>query len=350
MSFGNVFSINTLTENIMVKPFTSISTIQNEINSHRSYFSEALDFVREIDNELLIANKSMYKSLLESGNNRYFIHESFEGFFETIKNIIKKVIKFIRSIFDKFIVSIARLFKIKSYLKNHFKELEKFNKDNEFVWSGYEYTINTNIPTTEVLENFANSIESISFGNNQKITAATTKSKYDALSDSLDEWYDKARAKVLNEDGAYSEAEYAEVLFAKFRNDMNSATEINIDFSFINDAIRRFNDKDRVLKETKNNKTRIEEKYKKIEDAFDKGIAKLSNTKYIAKYSGRTLELEDDAVNYFDMWTKAKANQIHQLSNIHTLAFAAKIDAIRECYTQDVNILYKALYKVQGEA
>lgn len=349
MALGNMFSVSTLTENTMIKPFASISTFQNEISSHESYFSEALDFMREIDNEMLVANKVMYKSLLESGNNRHFIHESFEGFFETIKNIIKKVIKFIKSLFDKFIVAIARLFKIKSYLKNHLKELSKFGKDHEFVWSGYEYTINTNIPTTEVLEAFANTVEHESFGD-KKITTAAAKSKYDALSDNLDDWYDKARAKVLNEDGAYSEAEYAEVLFAKFRNDMNSAIEITIDSTFVNDAIRRFNDKDRILKETKNNKTKIEEKYKKIEDAFDKGVAKLSGAKYIAKYDSKEFELEDDAVNYFDMWTKAKANQIHRLSNIHTLAFSAKLDAIRECYTQDVNILYKALYKVQGEA
>ena len=48
-----------------------------------------------------------------------------------------------------------------------------------------------------------------------------------------------------------------------------------------------------------------------------------------------------------DLYTKIKVDQITEFSNIHTLAFSAKLDALKESYKQDRALLYTALLKVQ---
>jgi hypothetical protein len=46
-----------------------------------------------------------------------------------------------------------------------------------------------------------------------------------------------------------------------------------------------------------------------------------------------------------DVYVKAKIDQIQEYSNIHLLAFGAKLDAMKECLNQDRNVLYTALSK-----
>ena len=48
-----------------------------------------------------------------------------------------------------------------------------------------------------------------------------------------------------------------------------------------------------------------------------------------------------------DSYVKIKIDQIQEYSNIHTLAFAAKLDAMKECAKQDRNTLYTALSRIQ---
>ena len=54
-----------------------------------------------------------------------------------------------------------------------------------------------------------------------------------------------------------------------------------------------------------------------------------------------------DLMYKLDLYTKAKVDQITEFSNIHTLAFSAKLDALKESYKQDRALLYTALLKIQ---
>ena len=55
-----------------------------------------------------------------------------------------------------------------------------------------------------------------------------------------------------------------------------------------------------------------------------------------------------DDIVAMDNFVKAKVNQLQEMSNIHALAFAAKLDALRDCYRQDKTVLFKALSRVQS--
>ena len=90
MALSNMFSSRILTETAASMSIYNHTTVESD--NHR-YFSEALEFAREINNDFLIANKVFYRSVLESQGNDYVIHESFSGFLDTVKSIIKKTNK-----------------------------------------------------------------------------------------------------------------------------------------------------------------------------------------------------------------------------------------------------------------
>ena len=64
--------------------------------------------------------------------------------------------------------------------------------------------------------------------------------------------------------------------------------------------------------------------------------------------NNRRNALSSGVYNKIDMYMKAKVNQVQQMSNIHTMAFTAKIQAAKDCFVQDKKILYKALAKIKG--
>ena len=52
-----------------------------------------------------------------------------------------------------------------------------------------------------------------------------------------------------------------------------------------------------------------------------------------------------ELMTQIDVYVRAKIDQIQEYSNIHLLAFGAKLDAMKECLNQDRNVLYVALRK-----
>ena len=345
MALSGLFSSKILTENSQVYSISNIATA--DTMSH-SYFMEALNFASEINNDLLIANKVFYKSVLESAGNAYVIHEGFEGFFDAIKSIIKKIIAFLEKLYDKFVTALMRFFKSDSYIKKHKKDLAKFSSEDEFTYDGYEFTIDPNVPETEVLKEFANNIKDSKIG--KDMDAKALKTAYANLIGELEgSFYDLVRGKVLGEDRSIDESSYADELFKKFRNDDNSKGELTITSTEVNDSLRRFEGHSELLKTTKNNKSKLSNAYKEIEKSFNSAIGKIEDGKFRIKLDDEEFEANKDTITTIDLWCKAKATQIQRIANIHNLAFSAKLDAIKDCYNQDKNIIYKALYKVQGK-
>ena len=58
------------------------------------------------------------------------------------------------------------------------------------------------------------------------------------------------------------------------------------------------------------------------------------------------ITVSTEVMNQIDLFVKKKAEQIIEMCNIHSLAFSYKLDAIKDCYKQDKDVLYKALSKL----
>ena len=355
-SLASVFNKNILM-NEQTTDNTSVSSEFNSINNNtdgKSFFSESLDFAREMNTEYINNTCSLYKSILESGDNPYVIHESFSEFFEFIKKIIKKAIDFIKKLCDKFIVLLMRLISSDKYLKKHKDEFSKFTSDNEFEHKGYNFTIKEGVPKNSVLSDFAKTIGQIENLGSATVTTDVVKNAYNNLTNELDnDYYDRVRAEVLGRSGeSISDSEYADELFEEFRDGKDTKEDFTVTSTIVLDAYHRFDNYEKLKKEIKKQSKDIESKYQEISKSFDKVTGDFDKTAgtYSVNIDGVQGTVNKDAITELDLWCKAKASQIQKISTIHHMAFSAKLDALKDCFKQDKTILYKALYRIKGNS
>ena len=133
------------------------------VATEETYFYKALNFIIECKDEFNSASKDLYKTITESANNQEVITEGFSDFFAKIKEIIDKFIKFIKSLFAKFITNLNAAFKREKYLIKHKEDFKKFNSKNEFSFDGYAFSFSPAIPAINALESFTKEFIEIDF-------------------------------------------------------------------------------------------------------------------------------------------------------------------------------------------
>ena len=337
-----------------------LKRLDSVANYNRSYMSEALDFVSECDAIMDNATKSFYKALLEAdANDMVAITESFSDFKDTVSNIISKFLKFIKSLFERFITMLTGLVKAEGHLKKHKAQLSKFSTEHEFKINGFEYTFAPGIPSLTPVDELSNITSTFS-----SITAATKaadiNTMYQTQTDNLEQYYDKKRAQILNKgaDAVVYESEFSDELYRQFRNGDNGRSEITITKTKVDEAYIRFDNYESTRKQVTKDKQNIETAYKNLKNQLDKmGTRGVSgkevtltyNTDPTATAGGVTLTGQD-SVTAMELLLKLHGDKVQRLSDMHSLVFAAKLDALKECFNQDKAILYKALSRVQKTA
>lgn len=352
-------SANILKENFNYNHDTLMS-IKSSVEND-SLFFESVDFSLSVDRDYCKANEVFYKALAESADDQEVIHEAFEGFFDTVKSIIKKVLNFLKKIWNKFVNIIMRLVRSDSYLKKHLDGLSAFSSEDEFEYKGYHYTFSSNVPSERPLEDMVDKVVDTSTGDFAKLIAAqqvdadAIKQMYEEVREELSSgsYYDTIRGKVLNKSDLIEETEYNSELFKVFRDDEDSTDTFTVDYSYITSIKSRYKNYDKDLKAVKKTRKDVEDIYKKLEDAYDKlsKNAKLAGSTYTVKVDPANINVtgvSKEALNWYDLWGKARAGQIQKISNIHSMAFSAKLDAMKEAFRQDRDVLYKALGKVKS--
>lgn len=320
-----------------------------------SLFFEAMNFSLETDREFLEINKKFYKTVMESSGNQEVIHESFEGFFDGIKKIIKKILNFLKKIWEKFVNIIMRLVRSDSYLKKHLDDLSSFSSEDEFEYKGYKFTFSSNIPKESPLEDLLNKVTDSDIANisdGELSNLDTVKKMYEDVREELDSgnYYDKVRGEVLGKSDI-EETDYSKELFKIFRNDEDSTEEFTVDYSYISTIRSRYKNYEKDLKAVKKVRKDVEDIYKKLEDAYEKIAKKAkktgSNYTISIPKDNKEIAVNSDVLNWYGLWGKARAAQLEKMSNIHSMAFSAKLDAMKEAFRQDRDVLYKALGKVR---
>ena len=343
--------------NLIINENTDLLRLESYCDKEESFFFQTLSFISECRSDVDAANKVFYKSLLESGNNHIVINESFSDFFQSIKNVIRKVIEFVKSIFKRFLTKLNSLIKREKYLKNHKDDFNKFSSKNEFTFDGFTFTFLPTIPAVNTLTDYSKSIEDINVSGYAKGEDAkqTLKAKYETFIRDLDDHiYDEIRAQCIGSDSKYIyETEYAKELFCIFRDDQSTKEPIEVTASKVSEYYSRFTNFDKLEKEIKKDRDRIEKEYEKLKKQVDAAVKKTADGSSMTVddvngVAGNPFVADKDMVAILDLFVKAKANQIQNISNIHLLAFGAKLDAIKDCFNQDKTVLYRALSKIQG--
>ena len=336
------------------------------------YFKSAVDFIAESNKEFTDSKINLYNKILETTSTTV-IHESFSDFFVKVKEIINKFLKFIKSLFQRFLTQLARIIGSDKYLEKHKKDFDKFKDGDKFKIDGYKYTFSDNIPVPDALIQYNFDLfdhlldfENSNTSTDKMITVEDISKARTDLSDRLTDYYNDFRGRVLGkEDQKIYEVDYSDALFKVFRDDSTTTEIIDIDRSTIRLVIDRYFKFNKMQEYTNKQYKAIESAYKKVEEqikdlvkrngdlSYKVFVDKLpagSDTRisYTADKDNDTgVAMASDVLTQLDMYVKVKTEQIQECSNIHTLAFAAKLDALKECAKQDKETLYKALSRVQ---
>lgn len=354
------------TSNILQENFSS-NTIIPMNNFDESYFSLSLQYCKMLNEEYDNANKTLYKSLLESGDNYELINESFDGFFNRIKDIVAKFIKFLKNLIDKFSTKLHQLVKSDKYIAKNEKLINTFSSDNEFDMKLFNFTFldDINIPLaiagTTFEEEFnkiklivdplskddPNSI--VSLDNNKKLDVL--KKYYRDMVDDDEDCYDNFRAKVLGEDRPISSSDYASDLYKKFRDGDDTPSTTTVDSGVVTNALLRFKSYDKNLKSVKEIQKKLDKDYNNISKNVEKIISSKDGKLSLVGFDGTSNfeagKYSSEIISELNMIAKAQSNKVQVMSNIHLQAMGAKLDAMTACFKQDKAILYKAISELQ---
>jgi hypothetical protein len=204
--------------------------------------------------------------------------------------------------------------------------------------------------------------------------------------DGLEENYEAFRAEVLNMKGDYLTAsQFDDELFTIFRDDSKTTSEIEITETEVSESLTQFIGYKNHLKAIEKTRDEIIRDYTRLEKDLNRLISikdgKLSYNRAddISDYSGGQLGKFEDGQDYNDtalstynadvgddatkassaktrklindklsQFIKAKATQVNKYSSIHSLAFTAKIQAVKDNFIQNKIILTKALVRIKG--
>lgn len=370
--------------------FSSALAIDNlataEAEASYDYMSECYAFLSGYNRSYFDASKQLYKTIMESCDSPEVIHEGFGDFFGKVKEIIKKFLAWIKKIFNKFIAKMNSMFKAEGYLKKNKNEFSKFKTEDEFEFEGYKFTNlydGGDVPVITTLgldmDNTNDTLKN-AFGNGT-LNYDVLKSKYDAFDDTKEDFFDAFRGKVLGDNTDIPASQFEEECFLKFRDDSKDKSKFTITSSEVSAAYTRFDGYEKLKKSVEKTRNDIDKEYGALERYFEKSYKLSKDSFKITDYSGSHasyvdaqkthlgMDGYDDEKKYADTQAKgggatkataaeqkaliesflrARAAQVNQMSNIHGIAFSAKLTAAKDCFNQDKAILYKALSKIKG--
>jgi DNA-binding protein YbaB len=110
----------------------------------------------------------------------------------------------------------------------------------------------------------------------------------------------------------------------------------------------------KAISEIKKYQSNVEKEYKALKNSIEemqKTNYKDGKSSVSILFPGEETPINvtysNELMNSINTWCKAKVNQVQEITNIHSLAFSAKLDAVNNCYKQDKAVLYQALNNMQ---
>lgn len=322
------------------------------------YMAQVVSFINECRSEITDRKINFYRSLNESTSERAVL-ESFSDFFSGVKDIINKFIKFLKKLVDKFMITIMKLVKSDNYIKKHKELFSHIESDMEFEFKGFEYTFSPNVPSPSAVLDYNSSLFDDLYSNEKRqLTVQSVKDSIIAMD--LEKDYNEFRGKVIDKSGeSIYVSEFSQELYKVYRNGESDTTNIIANASYIRKCLNRYLDYTKMQKEVTHQRDEIIKAYEKVQKQVEditKRNTDLDKQAFLSRLPNDTTitDIETTAggtmmaaelMAQIDVYVRAKIDQIQEYSNIHLLAFGAKLDAMKECLNQDRNVLYTALRK-----
>lgn len=329
-------TLDSYINNINTTDLTSL--YENDTN----YMVDSIKFINELNREYYKERSNFIKSIYESGDNIDLLTESFEGFFDNIKKVIDKFIKYIKELSSKFVSEIYKFISSDKLIKRNEDILSKFSDKDEFIYTGFIYTFDKDIPLIFTESEFRMDFESIL---NPDYLIQSNRDNFQIKL--RDGYYDTFRAKVLcRENEIIYQEDFEKELFEEYRDGTSKKDPIIINNKTVNICLDRFLGFIKLENQVKDVKNDMEKQYNNIKnfikndfniDTRRKELINIVDDKTTNKISIREIDMQ------FNLLVSMKTDQVIKMSNIHALAFGSKLEAIRSCVKQDRDILYNVL-------
>ena len=332
------------------------NTHQYEYNS---YFLEGLNFLSQLRKEKTVQEAKLYRVMAEAGNNLWVVHEGFGDFFQWVKDFIKKVINFFKRLLAKFWVRINSLFGRDKYIENNKDQLREFGSEHEFDIKGYKFTIKDGIPTLDPINEIEDTLSKLiaDADPNSNDKSYKIKKKNDLKQAYIDFQEDKdklnkERGSILGENGPIDDSDWKDALFEKFRDGDREKITITVTSSVVTESLTNFTNYDKMKSKTEKQRDNVEKAYNRIQKKFDELAEKAKNL------AGENVSVSDfvddnaseradeDKIFTISAFARDISNHLEEISNLHVMAFTAKLDAIKDRYHQDKSIIYGAFKKI----
>lgn len=314
-----------------------------------SFFVETLNFLTEQTKEFSLLNAQLYRNINESADDPIIVRESFSDFFDGVKKFIKNIIKFIKKLIAKFWVRINSLFLRDKYIEQHKDELAKFGSAHEFDISGYNFTFEEGIPSLDVLQTLEDSIADFKVKGNGAKDSKELKKAYDTFIDAKNSnsHLDSLRKECIGAKANIDESDYKDEVFKVFRNGDKDQSKIVVTNAIVVEALAFFTGYDKMKTSTQRHADNVEKLYNQIQKRLDSVTKTTVDGKEVVTISDFVdKDSSADKIAIYDLFMKAKSQEIQEISNMHLLAFSAKLDALKQCFDQDKKIMYGAFKKI----
>lgn len=351
--------------NILLHP-TNENTINiNDINSNinnenYSFMNDSYLFVLEYTKNYNNEIKEFYTSILESDGNRELINEASNSLIDYLKKIIDKFIEFIKSLFNKFKSKMASIFTSEKKILNNENLLKNYNGPG-FELNGNNYSNindNSNAIFTSNVKFIIDRINKAGSGSNSySINSYSDDVRrdlqdiHDNIVNLTETIYDEFRGNLVNKN-PISTSSFADALFRFYRNGEDSTSTLTIDSRTIYKSFDDFKNYKTKITYANSALDGIVEIFKIEKEIMNSDIIKSKNGNgdYI-KFDPSRLSVSDKNIveDRINLIIKAKMSIIQECCSICSLAFAAKLTAIKDEFVQNKKILSIALSKIKEE-
>lgn len=324
-----------------------------------SYFSSAINFLKEINSTYVDSKIALYKSIAESSSDILML-ESFSDYYVQVEAIVDKFLRFLRNKMDEFFSIMESFIDENTVLKEHRKALiEDIKTYEDDQTEGYNYTVDEEIPDVSAIDKFNASLFDDFFkANITDLNADAVKNTVNSIE--LEQDYRKFRARILGKDGELSDGEFAKMIYLIFRDNNATCIELNLSAA----KIRKIAEEFFKFSDIKNG---LNKQYTEIEKAYNEVLKKISivsknnnnltisaftnilpNDIGVDKIDGKAVDntgmmMSANMMLQLDIYCKAKADQLQKYTDITLMAIGAKMDAIKDMYSQNQRILLKAV-------
>lgn len=326
-----------------------------------SYFGTAVKFICECNNEITDKKIAFYHALSEA-TTEVAVLESFADYFSGVRDIISKFLRFLKSLVDRFIISFNKLIHSDKYITAHIGELDGFkDEDDKFDFYGYNFTFSPMIPKAQAVLAFNAELFSDLPVDNGNLSISGVQQAIDGLA--FGDAIDKFRGDLIGIEGRIFATEFQDELFAVYRDGDKNTVNISVDASYVRNASKRFKDYKEIKRTVEKQRVEVERVYSEVEKSV-KNVVKanggLNTQAFInnlpsdigitsigdAANANLGQNMTADMMAKIDVYIRKKTDLIQEYSNNHLMAFTAKLDAMKDCYIQDRNVLYTALSRV----